>query len=87
MLKRIRKRIRNRAGFSLTELLASLLILAMVTEVVAGGLPAAARRTWWHRVYGYGQWASSDLYLVYHQPCVVACVGMPHWQCGKTDEP
>ena len=31
----------NRAGFSLTELLAAVLILAMVSSVVAGGIPVA----------------------------------------------
>ncbi len=31
----------NRAGFSLTELLAAVLILAMVSTVVAGGIPVA----------------------------------------------
>ena len=38
---RIIAKIKNRAAFSLTELLAAILILGMVSTVVAGGIPVA----------------------------------------------
>lgn len=40
MMKQMRKR-NNRKGFSLTELLAAVLILSMVSAVVVGGIPVA----------------------------------------------
>ena len=42
MLKRIKARLKNRSGFSLAELLITLLILLMATAIVTAGIPAAA---------------------------------------------
>ena len=41
ILKRIKSKLKNQDGMSFTELLATLLILLMVTSIVAGGIPAA----------------------------------------------
>ncbi len=41
MRKKNKMKIKNRAGFSLTELLVVVLILGMVSSVVAGGIPVA----------------------------------------------
>ena len=43
MLIRFKSKLKNRNGTTLTELLAALLIMLMVTSIVAGGLPAAVR--------------------------------------------
>ena len=37
----LKRKLNNRKGFSLTELLAAVLILSMVSAVVAGGIPVA----------------------------------------------
>ena len=41
MREKIRKKARDRKGFTLAEVLMAVLILLLVTAVVAGGLPAA----------------------------------------------
>lgn len=41
MMKRLSSKLNSRRGFSLTELLAAILILSMVSSVVAGGIPVA----------------------------------------------
>ncbi len=41
MWKKRRRKLNSRKGFSLTELLAAVLILGMVSSVVAGGIPVA----------------------------------------------
>ena len=43
ILKQIKSKLKNQNGMSFTELLATLLILLMVTSIVAGGIPAAIR--------------------------------------------
>ncbi len=43
MKRKLISRLRSRRGFTLGELLVTLLIIAMVTGVVAAGVPAAAR--------------------------------------------
>ena len=40
--KRIRQKLKSRLGFTLAEMLMSVLILLMVSSVVAGGVPVAA---------------------------------------------
>ena len=41
MWKKLMRKLNKRKGFSLTELLAAVLILGMVSSVVAGGIPVA----------------------------------------------
>ena len=41
-MKRIFRKLNNRAGFTLAETLIAILILLMVSSVVAGGVPAAS---------------------------------------------
>lgn len=41
MWKKLMRKLNKRSGFSLTELLAAVLILGMVSSVVAGGIPVA----------------------------------------------
>lgn len=43
MKERMKKKIKNTAGFSLIEMLVTLMILLLVTSVVAVGVPAASR--------------------------------------------
>ena len=42
MIRRLKQKLLNKRGFSLAETLMAVLILLMVSEVVAGGIPAAA---------------------------------------------
>ena len=43
MLQKLRTRLKNSSGFTLSELLITLLILLMVTVVMAAGIPSALR--------------------------------------------
>lgn len=43
MIQKLRTRLKNSSGFSLSELLITLLILLMVTVVMAAGIPSALR--------------------------------------------
>ena len=42
MAEKIKRRIKSKSGFTMTELLMALLILLMVTAIVAAGIPVAA---------------------------------------------
>ena len=41
-MKRLTRKLNSRRGFTLTELLATVMILLMVTAIVAGGIPVAS---------------------------------------------
>ena len=41
MWKKLKRKLKSQKGFSLTEVLAAVLILSMVSSVVAGGIPVA----------------------------------------------
>ena len=43
MRARMKKRIANRSGFTLAEVMMAVLILAMVSVIVAAGIPSAIR--------------------------------------------